>query len=250
MHRAIVFWLCLSAALAGGGCAPKEWSFADDGAYDPLEPVNRVIYGFNQKADSWILKPLAKGYGYVPQIMRTGAGNFFDNLQEPRNVVNGVLQLRGADALHSAGRFVVNSTGGIGGLFDIASPVGLSQAEGADFGRTLRHYGFDNTPYLVLPLLGPSSFADATGSVADSYLDPASYLQPAARSGLAVLSGVHRRHSFLAFDDIAADAIDEYVFVRDIYEEKRRIATFDDDAFDDDEFDEEEVAAAIFPARQ
>ena len=207
-----------------------------------MESVNRVIYGFNRRADSLVLKPLAKGYGHVPPFMRAGADNFLNNLQEPRNVVNGVLQLRGIDALQSAGRFVVNSTGGIGGVLDIASPIGLMRADGADFGRTLRQYGFDNTPYLVLPLLGPSSLADAAGRVADSYTAPARFLPLAGRVGVGVFSGVHHRHALLAFDGVVADAIDDYVFVRDIYEERRRVSI-------DADLDDDEVAA-ILPKRR
>lgn len=227
MHRVLLFLFC--AALAAGGCAPKEWSFADDGAFDPLEPVNRAVFGFNKNADTVILKPLAKGYGYLPPFVRAGAGNFVGNLEEPRNFVNSVLQLRtNADAMTSVGRFVVNSSIGLGGFFDVASTIGWQRAENADFGRTLRQYGLDNTPYLVLPLLGPSSIADATGRIADSFAGPGVYLPPVAGGGLAFVGGVHRRYELLAFDGIVADAIDEYVFVRDIYEERRRVSSEDD----------------------
>ncbi len=214
--------LLLAVMLTAGGCAPKEWSFDDEGAYDPVEPVNRAIYGVNKEADFFVLKPLAKGYRQFPPPLRRGAGNFWANLGEPANAVNNALQKKGDDAAASAGRFVLNSVFGIGGIFDVATPMGVPRAR-ADFGQTLRGYGLGDTAYIVLPLIGPSSFADAIGTGADSYLEPARYLDPQERNIAAAFKAVHRRYEFLQAGDIAEQAaLDEYSFVRDIYEEKRR----------------------------
>ena len=231
MYRFMAIGL-LAATLAAGGCAPKEWSFADDGAYDPLEKVNRAVYGINQKADGVVFKPLAQGYGHLPKPVRASAGNFLDNLQEPRNIVNNALQLRAGAALQSAGRFVFNTIGGFGGIFDVAKPMGYAPDNKTDFGQTLRRYGLNNTPYIVLPLLGPSSVADTAGSIADTFLRPARYVKPAGRKPFIGLQAVHRRYELLTFGDIATDAaLDEYTFVRDVYEEKRRAGFFDEDEF-------------------
>ena len=210
------------AAVLVGGCAPKEWSFDDEGAFDPIEPVNRAVYGVNAELDYFIIKPVARAYINLPPPVIKAAGNVYDNLQEPRNAVNNALQKRGDEAVLSSARFLFNSVFGIAGMFDIAEKMGVPRSE-TDFGQTLRAYGLNETAYIVLPVLGPSSVADAAGTGADSYLAPTRYLNPRERGIAAALRAIHRRYEFLQLGDFVGEAaLDEYAFVRDVYEERRR----------------------------
>ena len=132
---------------------------------DPLEPMNRAIFKFNDSVDQAIAVPVAKGYQKVtPKPMRTAISNFFSNLGDLGNVANNLLQLKITDATEDLMRFAFNTTFGIGGLIDWATPAGLPKHD-QDFGLTLGHYGVPAGPYLVLPLLGPSSVRDSTPSL-------------------------------------------------------------------------------------
>lgn len=212
------------AAMLAGGCAPKEWSFDDEGAYDPIEPANRVVYGVNSALDDFIFKPAARVYGKLPRPVIKTAGNVFDNLDEPGNAVNNALQLCGDEAVLSLARFVFNSVFGVAGMFDVAEKMGVPRNE-TDFGQTLRAYGLNETAHIVLPVFGPSSVADAAAELLpDSYSDPANYLKLKTREEniAAALDAVHGRYELLQFDDAISGALDEYAFVRDAYEEHRR----------------------------
>lgn len=135
---------------------------------DPWEGFNRRMYYFNAKADQYVLLPLVSGYKTItPDFAETGVKNFFSNLDEVAIFTNSVLQLKPNVAVETLGRFVINSTIGIAGLFDVATPLGLDKQD-EDFGQTLGYWGVGPGPYLVLPLLGPSSLRDATGSLIDT----------------------------------------------------------------------------------
>ncbi|MFT5295320.1 MAG: phospholipid-binding lipoprotein MlaA [Colwellia sp.] len=134
---------------------------------DPWEGFNRRMYYFNAKADEYVLLPVVAGYKAVtPDILEIGISNFFSNLGEISVFINSILQAKPAVAAETFGRFVVNTTVGIFGFFDVATPIGLDE-QNEDFGQTLGVWGVDAGPYLVLPLLGPSSLRDATGSAID-----------------------------------------------------------------------------------
>lgn len=136
---------------------------------DPWEPVNRAIFNFNDRVDSVSLKPLAQGYNrFVPEPVRDGVSNVFGNLGEPRNLVNNTLQGKFHDASVDISRFLLNTTLGVGGVFDVATRWGL-QRNDEDLGQTIGSYGVPSGPYVVLPLLGPSTLRDSLARVPESF---------------------------------------------------------------------------------
>ena len=146
-----------------------EYSIVDKYA-DPFEGFNRRMYYFNAKADEYVILPVVGGYKAVtPDFVEVGVSNFFNNLGEVPTLVNSLLQFKLGVAVETLGRFALNSTIGVAGLFDVATPLGLNEQD-EDFGQTLGYWGVDAGPYLVLPLLGPSSLRDAGGSLFDTAL--------------------------------------------------------------------------------
>lgn len=143
----------------------------EDKIYDPLEPINRAIFSFNNVADKLILEPTAKGYKKLPSPIQKGIGNFLNNLKLPLVVVNQILQGQFKNASNSTGRFIVNSTVGIFGLADVADNMGLEQTQ-EDFGQTLAKWGFGDGFYIVLPIFGPSNLRDTTGIILTYSTDP------------------------------------------------------------------------------
>lgn len=234
----------LAAALLAG-CAHAP---ADDPA-DPLEPVNRAIYGFNETADRFVLRPVAKGYETVlPSFVRTGVRNFFDNLFYPTVIVNDLLQLKGEQLAQDFCRFVLNSTFGIGGLLDIATPGGLPRHD-EDFGQTLGYWGVGEGWYLMLPLFGPSNNRDLIGRIADSGTSPLFYLETDEWGyALGALDIVADRAELLKADRILAGQLDRYVFVRTIYLQLRQSRVYDGnppkEEYDFEEDFEDEAPAA------
>lgn len=157
----------------------EEWSEdLEDGAEaDPLESMNRGVFAFNQFVDTWVFDPVTEAYQFLfPEMVRTGINNVFLNLQSPVVLLNHIMQLRGRDAMVTLGRFVVNSTAGGGGFFDAAGGGANLTRVDADFGQTLAIWGAPQGPYLILPVLGPSTVRDVTGVVVDRGLDPLTYL--------------------------------------------------------------------------
>ena len=148
-----------------------ETSNYEDEIFDPLEPINRAIFSFNNVADRVILEPVAKGYKKLPSPIQSGISNFINNLKLPLVVVNQLLQGQGKNAVESTGRFVVNSTVGLFGLVDVAEKVGLEQKQ-EDFGQTLATWGVGDGFYLVLPIFGPSNVRDTAGMVLTYVTDP------------------------------------------------------------------------------
>jgi len=192
---------------------------------DPLEPINRVFFAFNDKVYFWALKPVATAYGFfVPEWGRTRIRNVFDNIHAPIRLVNALLQLK----MHKFGsefaRLVLNSTVGIAGLFDIASRHPELKTSEEDLGQTFGFYGFGEGFYFVLPFLGPSSLRDAAGKVGDSFLDPIGYITP-LRDAVAVrsLDQVNDTSFNIGrYEDIKESALDPYISIRDIYKQYRR----------------------------
>jgi phospholipid-binding lipoprotein MlaA len=150
----------------------------DDGTdADPWEGMNRGIFAFNEFLDAWLFDPITDAYQFIfPEMFREGVNNVFLNLQSPVVIVNHLLQFRGKEALGAAGRFVINSTAGGGGFFDAAGRGANIKRVDADFGQTLAAWGTPPGPYLMLPILGPSTLRDATGDLVDRGMDPLTWM--------------------------------------------------------------------------
>lgn len=208
----------ICAAVFLSGCATTNAPPAD-----PLEGLNRGTYAFNDAMDRAILKPVAQGYKAVtPDFVRSGVSNVFTNLGEVSVAVNNLLQGKPGNAASDVGRFLVNSTIGILGLFDVATPMGLEKHE-EDFGQTLGRWGVGSGPYLVIPFLGPSTFRDATGRGVDSFMSWEYQVDhiPTRNSGYA-LEVVDLRANLLgAGQTLDEAALDKYQFLRDAYLQRR-----------------------------
>jgi phospholipid-binding lipoprotein MlaA len=205
-------------ALAGCATGP------DRSPDDPLEPLNRATYSFNDALDRTIAKPAAKVYNrFVPQAIRTMADNFFANLGDVVVAFNDFLQLRFRDGMNDLTRVAFNSTFGIAGAIDIATPAGIPKHD-QDFGLTLAHYGMASGPYLVLPLFGPSTIRDAVGfGVDQSVAAPTKYMPPRIRNILWGIDFVSTRARYLNATNLLEEAaLDKYLFTRDAFLGHRR----------------------------
>ena len=196
-------------------------------ANDPLEPMNREIFAFNKAADTYLIKPLAQGYVYiVPAKGRKSVRSFLNNLRSPVVLANDLMQLEIQRAGTTLGRAVFNTTIGIGGLFDVASGLGLPYHD-EDFGQTLAVWGVDEGPYLVLPILGPSNPRDTVGLVVDGFIDPLNwYLDNTGRGYLtyvrAAIDGIDRRADVLdTLDEIERTSLDFYATIRSLFRQRR-----------------------------
>ncbi|MFS2218079.1 VacJ family lipoprotein [Telluria sp. Tellsp104] len=210
----IVAALLLTPAVLLCGCATGP---GRDPA-DPLEPLNRATFRFNDTLDRHIAQPVARTYNRtVPRFVRTGVDNFFSNLGDVPVMLNDFAQLRLMDGMNDLMRVAVNSTFGVLGVLDIATPAGIAK-HNQDFGLTLGHYGVPAGPYLVLPLFGPSTFRDAAGFGVDQYASPITYAKPALRNTLWGVDFVSTRARYLnATNLLEQAALDRYLFVRDAY---------------------------------
>jgi phospholipid-binding lipoprotein MlaA len=227
-------------ALALAGCAHSPYYDPQD----PLERVNRAVHGFNEVADTIVVRPVARGYVWlVPSPVRRGIANFFDNLFYPTVLINDLLQLKFEQFAQDFARFVLNSTFGVAGIFDIATPGGLP-ANNEDFGQTLGYWGVGPGWYLVLPVLGPSNNRDLVGRIADYGTQPLVYLDDTVLAwGLGTLDNIETRAQLLPFDSVIRQQLDRYVFIRSIYLQRRENLVYDGNPpqealeFDDDDFD-------------
>ncbi len=203
-----------------GGCAALPPGKGNP--RDPWERMNRTTYRFNDALDRAILKPVARGYRSVtPRVVQTGVGHFFDNAEYPIVMLNDLLQGEFKPFLTDTGRLLLNTTVGIGGLFDPATAVGLDKND-RDFGQTLGKWGVSSGPYFVIPILGPSDVRDTFGRVADTFADPPSYLRnPYWRYGLWGLRNVVRRADLLDAERALEGVYDSYAFVRNVYLQHR-----------------------------
>ena len=190
---------------------------------DPLEGLNRSVYKFNDVADKAVLKPVAGVYKAVlPNPVRGGVSNFFSNLGEVVTVINDLLQFKFDKAMTDAGRFAINSTFGLGGLIDLAAKDGIEKRK-EDFGQTLATWGWKDSAYLVLPLLGSSTVRDTGGLVVDSWADPMRYINNVpARNSLMGVKLIDRRAQYLPGSDLLDEAaLDPYLFMRDAFMQRR-----------------------------
>jgi phospholipid-binding lipoprotein MlaA len=228
--RALLSLRCLLLAVVvslGSGCATAPGRTVND---DRWEGFNRGVYKFNDTIDRAALKPLAKGYKKItPHWFRIGVGNFFSNLAYPVTIVNQLLQGKAKTGLQDTGRFLINSTLGVAGLVDVATPMGL-QANDEDFGQTLAVWGVGSGPYLTLPFFGPSTLRDAPSRAIDYWFGPLTYIQVSpweaewAASGLDL---VHSRSELLTLDPTLQRTFDPYAFMRDAWLQQREFNIFD-----------------------
>ncbi len=194
---------------------------------DPLEPLNRAIFGFNLAIDKALLRPVSIAYrDVIPKPGRDGVRNFLDNLENPVVLANDVLQGSPQRAGTTVGRFAINSTIGIAGLLDVATGFGLERHD-EDFGQTLGVWGFPEGPFLMLPILGPSPPRDSVGLVVDYFIDPLTYVfenndvewLSVVRYGVRAVDS--RSRSIETLDEIERTAIDFYATVRSLYRQQR-----------------------------
>jgi phospholipid-binding lipoprotein MlaA len=206
------------------GCATTQGPASSQEVADPIEPVNRAIFGFNMFVDRWLLEPVARAYRFVtPEPARRSVANFLANLRSPVIFANDALQGERERAGITLGRFMINTTLGVAGLFDAASAFGYPRHD-EDFGQTLGVWGVPDGPYLMLPLLGPSNGRDTAGRVGDYFINPLNHccIDQDARLGLFGVTAVSEREANIELlDDLRANSIDLYATIRTIYTQKR-----------------------------
>jgi phospholipid-binding lipoprotein MlaA len=215
-------------ALTLSGCASLPAGRAPD-PQDPFERYNRAAFSFNDAIDRAFFKPVAQAYKFItPDLVQRGVANFFGNIADLPTAVNDVLQGKPKQAATHVGRFAVNTTIGVLGLFDVAKTMGLERQR-EDFGQTLGTWGLGSGPYLVLPVFGPSSVRDTVGLVADFGLDPIVYIKDDGwRYGLGGLRVIEQRASVLDIEKtLKSIEIDPYLFTRDAYLTRRRNSVYD-----------------------
>ena len=211
----------VATLLLVAGCSTKN------DPNDPLEGYNRAMFTVNEQFDTFLFRPLAKGYRYVtPQGMRNHIGNASDNLYEPVSMVNNFLQGDFSGGMRNFFRFAINSTIGLGGINDVAASAGLRSTR-EDFGQTLAVWGVGSGPYLILPLLGPSNLRDTGGLVADIWLNPLTYAFDQSGTDwtlIGIYAGqalVERERLLDPIDDIYSSSLDPYSSFKSIYEQRR-----------------------------
>lgn len=204
----LLFALALPVAYVSADEKPRN--------VDPFEPFNRTMFTVNNGLDQYLVRPLAVGYDWVmPGFAKRGVGNMFANFYDFNSAVNGVLQGRFAGAGQSGGRFLINSTVGLVGLFDVATPMGVPPIR-TDFGHTLSIWGFESGPYLMVPLFGPRTIRSGTGTIFDAYTSVPTYIPNVpVRNSLFGLGLIDGRSRLLQADELITG--DRYIFVRDAY---------------------------------
>jgi phospholipid-binding lipoprotein MlaA len=220
--------LCAAGAIAllTVGCASTPKVEREPG--DPVENLNRSVYNFNDDLDVAVLQPVAGAYvSGLPQPVRTGVSNFYDNIQYLDTTLNGFLQGKVLQGTSDLGRFVVNSTVGILGIFDVATPIGLVRHD-EDFGQTLATWNAGDGAFLMYPLIGPSSVRDTGGIIVSALTNPIMYASAPVAIPLGLLGIVDlraRSEGFVRFRDQAA--LDPYIFTRESYLQNRQFMIYD-----------------------
>lgn len=231
---ALLLGVLLTGCATGPGANPA----------DPLEPLNRSVYKFNDALDRNVLKPVATTYREVtPSLIQRGVTNFFANLEDLWSIVNNVLQLKGEAATESFFRVSVNTLMGFCGMLDIASEMGIERHT-EDFGQTLGYWGMGAGPYIVIPVLGPSSLRDTAALAADIKGDAVTHIEdPATRNTAWAIRAIDYRAAYLKSDAVLDDvALDKYSFIRDGYLQRRRNLVYDGNPPDDDPADDPTAA--------
>ncbi|HTY98735.1 MAG TPA: VacJ family lipoprotein [Rhodocyclaceae bacterium] len=206
-----------------GGCATSG------NPKDPIEGFNRAVFAFNEGLDTAIIRPVAVGYDKVmPSPVRTGVSNFFGNIADLAIALNNLLQGKVPEAASDAGRFLMNTTVGILGVFDVASTVGLEKHD-EDFGQTFGRWGVGPGAYVVVPFFGPRDVRDTVGLVLDVKADPVAHLNNIAnRNTLLAVRIISDRADLLPADKVIEEAaLDKYSYIRDAYLQRRRSKVYD-----------------------
>jgi len=219
-----------SSATASAGdptLPPAQHAAPSPDSLDPWQPFNRRMHKVNSVLDRILLRPVAKVYARVtPNPVRKGVSNFFDNLQQPVTTLNLGLQGRPKQAAQSAGRFLLNITLGLVGVFDPATEIGLPHFH-KDFGQTFAAWGWETSRYLVLPVFGPGTVRDAVGKGVATTVSPVSWLAEQEGAEFSVLYGIDARAAVLPLEAFMADAPDEYLLIRDAFLQRRRCQIVD-----------------------
>ena len=196
---------------------------------DPLEPINRGIFSFNSTFDHYLFKPIAKGYdAAVPNPVKKGVSNVFQNASDAQSIVSDALQLKGAKMGDDLGRVMINTTFGLGGIFDLATPMGIERGN-EDLGQTLGYWGIGAGPYVVIPFLGPSSARDLVGRYGDGKIDPVALVSSVpVRNSLMGARVVDTRVSLFPAEALMNQAaLDRYTFMRSAYLQRRQSLVLD-----------------------
>jgi phospholipid-binding lipoprotein MlaA len=227
MNRSVCAAMIAACVALLGGCSTTPESLA---ANDPFEPMNRAVYHFDQRVDRSVVVPLAGLYFlYLPAPVHHGLTNIFINLDMPVTFANDLLQLRPVAAARALGRFALNTTLGVGGLVDLATPAGIPYKP-ADFGQTLGRYGVPEGPFLVLPIIGPAPPRDLAGDGVDIAMHPLFWLPPAvpALQRALVSTAIHADAPFeehathiVLRQELERGSVDPYVTMRSIYRQLR-----------------------------
>lgn len=218
-RKALALGICATLAVTLTGCARKP----SNAKVDPYENFNRVVFAFNQDVDHLIYRPVAKVYKtIVPPPIRVGVSNAFDNIEEVTTMSNDLLQGKIKYVFLDFWRFVINSTIGVAGLFDVASHMGLKRHYN-DFGMTLAYWsGKETSPYLQIPFLGPTTFRDGFGEAFDYVMSPYPYVRPTGWNIYSnTLNLAQVREQLLPTDPLVDNAFDQYIFVRNAYLQHR-----------------------------
>lgn len=233
-QRAASWLVALGLLVSLAGCASGPLN-----PRDPFEPFNRKSLQFNEGVDAMVLKPVATVYRTsIPPIVRTGVSNFFGNLSDGWSFVNSALQFKFQNAAENFMRLNVNTFFGLGGILDIASELNIERHR-EDFGQTLGRWGVPAGPYIMLPLLGPSTLRDTLALTFDRRGDPVHFVSPTAdRYELYTLRAVNQRSNSLRVGTVLEEAaLDKYTFIRDSYLQKRRAEIFETEKTSDGQTD-------------
>ena len=240
---------CLIVILAcmASGCSTSSNKLNNNVVDDPLESINRVTFAFNEAVDEAILAPVAKGYrALFPKPIRKGISNFMSNLSQPWGAANSAFQGNFKNAGTAVGRFLINSTIGILGFFDVATDMGLEETK-EDFGQTLGVAGVSSGPYLVIPLLGPSNTRDVVGRIAGYFGDPVTFAMRQENHdswiwiGTAIKGISYREENLERIDNLRMSSVDFYATVRSLYEQRRERLIQNESADSADPFQDIEV---------
>ncbi len=240
LRRTTASLAALPCLLMLAGCASRQAAELEPNP-DPLEPINRAVYRFNDVADRYVGEPLARAYEKAsPRAFRIGANNFFENLRYPITIINQFLQGKPRQGAADLARFLVNSTIGVIGIFDPATDIGL-KAHDEDLGQTLAVWGVPEGPYLVVPIFGPYTLTHGLGDLVDTQASVLTrYPDSSLTAKLWLWYQLHRRYRLLGAEEEVRRAFDPYLFVRDAYMQNRRYEIYDGDVPDEELFPEDE----------
>ena len=225
INKKLIKKLLILSVIVMTGCATTQQN-ERVAKIDPFEPMNRAVFSFNEVADDYVIKPIAEAYKFVlPEFARTGVTNFFSNINDVLIGANNLLQGKPAETANDIGRFLINSTIGVLGLFDVATDMGLDKNR-EDFGQTLGVWGVPDGPYVMLPFFGASNVRDSVGFVVDIETDfilNSNKLNRDQKTSYTVLRVINRRADLLDAGQLLEEAaFDKYSFVRDGYIQRRR----------------------------